>query len=65
MPAGSYDTLRLRFDYTQTVGFVVTKRITFIHMAECFGNVARIRSKDNETNADFTTATEYRRMATP
>lgn len=65
VPAGTYDTLRLRFDHTNTYGFVVTKNITYIHMAECFGNVARIRSKDGETSADFTTATEYRRMATP
>ncbi len=65
VPLGPFDTLRLRFDYKQTYGFLVTTRITYLHLAECYGAVARIRSRDNETSADFTQATEYRRLATP
>jgi hypothetical protein len=64
VPAGSFDTLRLRMNYSETVGVYVTTRITYLYLAECYGAVARIRSQDNETSADFTTASEYRRLAT-
>lgn len=62
--AGTFDTLRLRTNYTQTVGFAVTTRVLYLHLAECYGAVARIRSRDNETSNDFTQATEYRRLTT-
>jgi hypothetical protein len=65
VPAATFDTLRLKMAYTQTYGALVTTRITYLHMAECYGAVARIRSQDNETSADFTTAAEYRRLANP
>jgi hypothetical protein len=65
VPLGQFDTLRLRFDYRQTYGLYVTTRISYIHLAECYGAVARIRSTDGETDGDFTEATEYRRLATP
>jgi hypothetical protein len=65
VPAGSFDTLRLRIDYRQTYGFLVTTRITYIHLAECYGAVARLRSLDNETSGNFTQAAEYRRLSTP
>ena len=65
VPAGTFDTLRLRIQYTQTYGFLVTTRFIYIHLAECYGAVARIRSKDNEASADFTQAAEYRRLSTP
>ncbi|MSP63024.1 MAG: hypothetical protein EXR72_22345 [Myxococcales bacterium] len=64
VPAGKFDTLRVRMNSTQTYGLLVTKRIQYLHLAECFGAVARIRSKDNEASADFTQASEYRRLAT-
>jgi hypothetical protein len=64
-PAANFDTLRIRMGYTQTYGALVTTRITYMHMAECYGIVARIRSQDNEQSSDFTQATEYRRMASP
>jgi hypothetical protein len=65
VPLGDFDTLRLRVDYRQTYGFYVTTRITYIHLAECYGAVARVRSTDGETDGDFTEATEYRRLASP
>jgi hypothetical protein len=64
VPAGSFDTLRIRINYTETVNFVPTTRITYLHMAECYGAVARVRSQDNETSNNFTQAVEYRRLAT-
>jgi hypothetical protein len=65
VPAASFDTLRLKMSYTQTYGALVTTRITYLHLAECYGSVARVRSQDNETSADFTQAAEYRRLANP
>lgn len=64
-PAGSFDTLRIRMSYTQLYGALTTTRITYLHMAECYGAVARVRSRDDETANDFTQATEYRRLASP
>ena len=55
----------MRMDYTQTFGLLVTARITWLHLAECYGVIARVRSVDGETQPDFTRATEYRRLATP
>ncbi|HEY7957400.1 MAG: hypothetical protein ACHQ17_03200 [Polyangia bacterium] len=63
VPAGSFDTLRVRMGYTQTYGLLVTTRIIYLHVAECYGAVARVRSQDNETSSDFTQAAEYRRLA--
>jgi hypothetical protein len=65
VPAASFDTLRLRANYTQTYGLLVTQRIIYLHLAECYGAVARIRSQDNEPSNDFTQAAEYRRLAAP
>jgi hypothetical protein len=65
VPAASFDTLRIKMAYTQTYGALVTTRISYLHMAECYGAVARVRSQDNETSADFTQAAEYRRLANP
>jgi hypothetical protein len=64
VPAGSFDTLRLRMSYRETVGLLKTTRITYLHLAECYGAVARIRSQDDEPSNDFTQAAEYRRLAT-
>jgi hypothetical protein len=64
VPAGTFDTLRLRINYKETVGFVDTTRVTYLHMTECYGAIARVRSQDNEPSNDFTQAAEYRRLAT-
>jgi hypothetical protein len=39
---------------------IVRQQVSFVF--ECFGEVARITSQDNEMNADFTTAAEVRRF---
>ena len=65
VPVGTFDSLRLRIDYKQSYGLLTTTRIQYLHLAECFGLVARLRSKDNEQIAEFAQATEYRRMSTP
>lgn len=63
-PLATFQALRLRVDYTQDYG-TETTRIIYVWVAECYGAVARIQSQDGETNADFTTAAEYRRIAAP
>jgi hypothetical protein len=66
VPAASFDTLRLRVNYQQTYGLVYnTTHIIYLHLAECYGSVARVRSEDNESSNDFTQAAEYRRLSTP
>jgi hypothetical protein len=64
VPAGVFDTLRLRISYEESYGLYTVTRITYLHVAECYGAVARIRSRDGETSNDFTQAIEYRRLAT-
>lgn len=55
--------LRVREKAVRTAGQVsVTKRTT-IFLFECFGEVARAESKQDETNPDFTTAEYLRRFA--
>ena len=61
----SFPSLRLRLDYQQDYGFSVTKQISYLFLTECYGVVTRVRSQSGETSADFTKATEYRRMAAP
>ena len=52
-PYGTFRALRLRTILTRTVGLVVTTIRVYAFVAECFGTIARITSKDNEPNPDF------------
>lgn len=64
-PATRFDALRLRMELDQTVTGTVIRRTvrTYLYLSECWGLVARIASQDNETAVEFTTASEYRRLA--
>lgn len=62
-PYGNFEVIRLRTDLTRLVGLLTTKVRTYTFVAECFGTVATIRSNDNETAVEFTTAAEIRRLA--
>ena len=57
--------LRVRTNVTRTpsTGTPVVGKRTAIFMFECFGEVARAESKQDEPQADFTTATYLRRFA--
>jgi hypothetical protein len=56
-------TLRVREKAVRKTGATsITKRTT-LFLFECFGEVARAESKQDETNADFTTAAYLRRFA--
>jgi hypothetical protein len=63
--AATFSTLRLRVDFEQDYGLSITKQIVYLFLAECYGVVTRVRSQNGETSADFTQASEYRRMAAP
>jgi hypothetical protein len=63
IPLGTFDVLRIDTELVRTAGFVVTTSRTYLFSAECFGTVASIRSKLNETEAEFPIAAEVRRLA--
>lgn len=57
-------TLRIRVDVTsKAVGGVqkTVKQVQWFH--ECYGEIARIVSRDDESQDDFKTATEFRRLS--
>ncbi len=62
-PFGSFPVLRTRVVLTRTVGLLKTTLRTYLFTTECFGTVASIVSKDNEPNAEFTTAAEVQRLS--
>jgi hypothetical protein len=62
VPAGSFHALRVRTRFSQTIGYLVTTRIIYLYVTECFGIVAKITSEDNEAETIFTDAAELRRM---
>jgi hypothetical protein len=54
--------VRTKVTVSPSVGQALTRRqVSFLF--ECFGEVARATSRDNETAEDFTTAAEIRRLA--
>jgi hypothetical protein len=48
---------------TPSTGTPVINKRTTLFMFECFGEVARAESNEDEPNADFTTAAYLRRYA--
>ncbi|MEM9189938.1 MAG: hypothetical protein AAGF12_12220 [Myxococcota bacterium] len=61
-PAGSFDVLRLRTTLTRlALVSTVSRRLTYL--AECEGQVGQVVSRDNETDDDFTRASELWRRA--
>lgn len=62
-PLGTFQVLRISTVLTRTVGVIPTTTRTFAFVAECYGTVARVRSRDNETQAEFTRAAEVERMS--
>lgn len=57
------DALRLRVEVTQRFpSGTGNRRIQYLWVTECYGEVARVTSLDGEVNPDFTMASEYRRL---
>lgn len=63
-PYGEFPVLRVATDLTRTSGIatILTKR-TFAWVAECFGSVATVSSKDFESASEFSDDAEVRRLA--
>jgi hypothetical protein len=62
-PFGTFPVLRVKVVLTRTVGFVVTVIRTFAFVTECFGTVATVTSRDNESRDEFAEIAELRRLA--
>lgn len=62
-PYGEFPVQRVKIEFTQTVGLLVTRRRTFAFVAECFGTVAQFVSVDNPTAGELNKAAEVRRLA--
>ncbi|MCE9572691.1 MAG: hypothetical protein K8W52_06000 [Deltaproteobacteria bacterium] len=62
-PYGDFPVVRVAIDLTRTVGAAITTSRTFSFVSECYGPVGTIVSQNYETGAEFTTATEVRRLA--
>jgi hypothetical protein len=68
-PFGTFAVNRVKILLTRTSQFGTTpgtlasSRVTFLYVAECYGVVAAVASKDNETSGNFTRAAEVRRLS--
>ena len=63
-PLGTFDVLRVKVVLVrQIVGFLPKTIRTFAFVTECYGTIATVTSSDNETNEEFTHASEIRRIA--
>jgi hypothetical protein len=63
VPYGTFDVLRTRVLLTRTVGYWPTTVRSFAFTAECFSTVASVSSNDNESDEQFGSAAEVRRLA--
>ncbi|NUR76450.1 MAG: hypothetical protein HOQ28_09230 [Thermoleophilia bacterium] len=63
-PYGDFPAMRVATDLTRTSGLalLLSKR-SFAWVAECFGSVATVQSKDFESSSEFSEAAEVRRLA--
>lgn len=60
-PYGEFPALRIKTEFTQTVGFLVTAA-RLVLLLECFGSIASMVSKDNPAAGELTTVSELRRL---
>jgi hypothetical protein len=62
-PYGRFHALRVRTVLTRTVGFLITTIRTDLWVTDCFGTIVTIVSQNDESNDEFTSAAEIRRLA--
>lgn len=62
-PYGTFPVLRVRTLLTRTVGAAVVTVRSLQFAAECYGTVATVTSNQYESEVDFTSAAELRRLA--
>ncbi len=56
------NVVRVKIETTQRFSAGGIRKIQYLWMTECYGEVTRMTSLDNEVNPDFTRAQEYRRL---
>lgn len=62
-PFASFPVLRVRTTLTRTVGVLPTITRSFLFVTECFGTVATVNSNAGETQSEFSSAAEVRRLS--
>lgn len=62
-PLGDFEVLRVHTELVRTLGAVPVTVQSHAFMSECFGTVASMSSEDYETDPEFTTASEVRRLS--
>jgi len=62
-PFGTFEVLRIRVVLTRTVGVMPTTIRQYLFATECFGTVATVASKDNESQTEFTQIKELKRLS--
>ena len=62
-PFASFPVLRVKTVLTRTVGLVPTLTRSYLYVTECFGTVATINSNAGETQSEFSSAAEVRRLS--
>lgn len=62
-PLATFEVQRVGTVLKRKVGIVTTTIRSYVFVTDCYGAVAAMTSKDNEPNAEFTTASEVRRIA--
>ncbi|HVY47471.1 MAG TPA: hypothetical protein VHB21_16395, partial [Minicystis sp.] len=62
-PFGTFDVLRVKTTLTRVVGGIPTVVRSFGFAAECFGTVATVVSQNDETEDEFSSAAELKRLA--
>jgi hypothetical protein len=62
-PFADFPVTRLRVDLERVVGFVTTTTRQYVWVSECFGTVGTVRSSDNESDIEFSSPSEIRRIA--
>jgi len=63
-PLGTFEVLRVQVLLTRNIGVLpATTLRTFAFVTECYGTIATVTSKENETNVEFTRAAEIRRIS--
>jgi hypothetical protein len=62
-PFGSFEVLRVKTKLSRLAFGVTTVVRSYMFVTECFGTVATVTSQSNETEDEFTSAAEIRRLA--
>jgi len=62
-PFADFDVIRIKTRLTRTVGVAVNVTRSQAFVSECFGTIATLRSKLNETGSEFTDQAEVRRLS--